>query len=134
VQVDDGVLQFPQRLGLVGEDPGPDQLGGGAGQGLVRLIGNGGPARVADPGPPVPARVELGEPAPGGPQPLDRERAGRGHVDVEDPGEGGLIRQEAKERAAGGAQYLLVGGVVRNGARGLDHVSGQELAAPPGRR
>jgi len=92
VQVDDGVLQFPQRFGLVGADPGPDQFGGGAGQGLVRLVGNGGPVRVADTGPPVPPRVELGEPAAGGPQSLDRERACRGHIDVEDPGEGGLIR------------------------------------------
>ena len=124
MQVDDGVLQFPQRLGLVGEDPGPDQFGGGAGQGLVRLVGNGGPVRVADTGPPVPPRVELGEPVAGGPQPLDRERACRGHVDVEDPGEGGLIRQEAKEGADGGAQYLLVGGVVRDRARGLDDVAG----------
>jgi hypothetical protein len=89
---------------------------------------------MADPGPPVPPRVELGEPASGGPQPLDRGRPGRGHVDVESPRESGFLGQEAQERAAAGAQRLLVGRVVRDRSHGLDDVTEQELAAPAGRR
>ena len=134
MQGDDGVLQLRQRLGLVGADPRPDQLGGSAGQGLVRLVGNDGPVRVAVPGPSVPLRVYLGEPASGGLQPLDRGRPGRGHVDVESPRESGFLGQEAQERAAADAERLLVGSVVRDRSHGLDDVTEQELPAPAGRR
>jgi hypothetical protein len=48
--------------------------------------------------PPVPLRVDFSEPQAGVLQPFDRYRAGRGHVDVEDTGEGGFVRQEAQER------------------------------------
>ena len=103
MQGDDGVLQFPQRFSLVRADPGPDQFSGGAGQALVRLVGNDRPVRVAGAGPLVPPRVEFGEPPPGGLQSLDRDRPGCGHVDVENPGESGFVRQEAQECAACGA-------------------------------
>jgi hypothetical protein len=134
VQGDEGVLQLRQLFGLAGADPGPDQFGAGASQGLVGLIGNGGPARVASESPPVPLRVDLADPASGGLQSLHRDRPGRRHVDVEGPGKGGLIREEAQECTASGPQYLFVGSVVRDRARCRDDMAEQELPGPPGRR
>jgi len=89
---------------------------------------------VAGFGSPVPLRVDLGEPASGVLQSLDRGRPRRGHVNVKDPGEGRLIRQKAEECPAPGAQHLFVGSVVGQRARGVDDLAEQELPAPPGRR
>ena len=98
MQRDDGIFQLPQRAGLVGAYPGADQLSGRASQGLIGLVGNGGPVGVAGACPPVPFRVDFSEPQAGVLQPFDRYGAGCGHVDVEDTGEGGFVRQEAQER------------------------------------
>src|ERR1700727_1703172 len=56
VEGDEDVFEFAERLGLAGADPGAHQLRAGAGQCLVRLVGNRGPVGVPGARTPVPLR------------------------------------------------------------------------------
>jgi hypothetical protein len=55
------------------------------------------------------------------------------HVDVEDPGEGGLGREESEEGAQAGAQHVLGRGVLGHRAGGGDDLPGEQLPAFGGR-
>ena len=85
------VLEVREFVGAVSADHGPHQLGGGPGQGQVRLLGDGRPVGVALPSALVPGPVQVGELTARGLEPADRPRAGGRHVDIEDPGEGRLV-------------------------------------------
>jgi len=72
VEGDQRVLQVRHGLDGAVADLHPDQLGGGAGQRVVGLVGNGWPARMVAPGALVPDPVQPGEVVQRRLDPLDR--------------------------------------------------------------
>lgn len=127
------VLQAGEFLGAARADHGAHQFRGRPGEREVRVGGDGRPLGMRRAGPLVPPAVELREALAGGVQPLDGRRAGRGHVDVEDPRERGLAGQEPQERPAARAQVVFGGGLLLRTARD-DHQPVQHLPAFRGRR
>lgn len=128
-----GVLEVREFVGVVCSDHGPYQLGGGAGQGQVRLLRNGWPIRVTLPGTLVPGSVQVGEPLTRGLEPADRLGTRGRHVDIEDPGESGFVGQEGQKGTVSGPDYLLVRGVGGYRPGGRYHASEHELPTLTGR-
>ena len=128
-----GVFQFGEFLGAVRGDPFPYQLFSRPGEREVRLAGDGRPLRMARPRPRMPLAVDPRESFRRGMEPCDGNRPGRGHVDVEDPREGGLSGEETQERPAASAQRLLGGRVLGHRTGCGPHLAEQQLAALAGR-
>src|SRR5215468_12588347 len=94
VECQERVRQLGQGVRLAVPDRRPNQLRAGPGKRQVRLIGNGWPLWMAVTGPSMPGGGHLREPALGRLEPFDRARPGGWHVNVEDPGEGWLVREK----------------------------------------
>src|SRR3984885_4433054 len=89
VEGDQGGFQVGHGLDLALADLRADQLGGGAGQPVIGLAGNGGPVRMVAAGPGVPGLVQLRELVQRGLDPLDGAGPGRGDFPPQKGGGGG---------------------------------------------
>jgi hypothetical protein len=128
------VLQAGQFRGAAVADQVPHQFEGRAGERQVGAPGHGRPLGVVLARPLVPGLVDPGEALVRRAQAVGRARPGGGHVDVEDPGEGGLGGEEPQESADASPQRLLVGRAAGHRAGRRDNLFAQEPAAHAGRR
>jgi hypothetical protein len=81
----------------------------------------------------VPPPVHLGENTGRGVEPADCPRACGRHVDVEDPGESGLVGEELQEPPARGPEQVLVVGPGRERAARGCHAGDHQFPALAGR-